>query len=78
MTTKKYIYGRFAMKTDIGKVRLNNEDRVAALTNTRGNILLIVCDGMGGQNKGDMAASLAIQTITQAFKEKDRFSNKFF
>ena len=75
---KNYLYGRYALKTDIGKVRLNNEDRALALTNTRGNILLVVCDGMGGQNKGDLAASIAIQTISQAFEEKDRFNHKYF
>ena len=74
---KKYIYGRYSFKTDIGKVRMNNEDRAIALTNSRGNILLVVCDGMGGQNKGDMAASLAIEYISEAFQEKDRFSSKF-
>ena len=78
MTAKKnYIYGRYALKTDIGKVRLNNEDRALALTNARGNILLVVCDGMGGQNKGELAASLAVDTIANAFKEKGRFPNKF-
>lgn len=75
---KKYLYGRYAFRTDIGKVRLTNEDRAIALTNTRGNILLVVCDGMGGQNKGDLASTLAVETITQAFQEKDRFPNKFF
>lgn len=75
---KNYIYGRYSVQTDIGKIRLNNEDRALALTNTRGNILLVVCDGMGGQNKGDLAASLAIQAVSQAFQEKDRFSHKIF
>ena len=78
MGNKKYIYGRYASKTDVGKVRMNNEDRTAALTNSRGNILLIVCDGMGGANKGDLASSIAIEVISQAFQEKDRFSNRFF
>lgn len=77
MTAKKYLYGRYAFKVDIGKVRLNNEDRAAALTNTRGNILLIVCDGMGGQNKGDLAASIAIDTISQAFRDKESFRTPF-
>ena len=76
MANKKYLYGRYSFKTDIGKVRLNNEDRACALTNTRGNILLIVCDGMGGQNKGDLASTLAINYISQAFKDKPRFSGK--
>ena len=78
MGNKKYLYGRYAVKTDIGKVRLNNEDTATALTNARGNILLIVCDGMGGQNKGDLASSLAINYISQAFKDKPRFNGKFF
>ena len=78
MKAKKYLYGRYASKTDIGKVRLNNEDRVAALTNTRGNILLVVCDGMGGANKGDLASSIAVEVVSQAFQEKDRFPSKFF
>lgn len=78
MANKKYLYGRYSLKTDIGKVRLNNEDRACALTNSRGNILLVVCDGMGGQNKGDLASTLAINIISQAFKDKPRFGNKFF
>ncbi len=78
MANKRYIYGRYALKTDIGKIRLNNEDRACALTNSRGNILLIVCDGMGGQNKGDLASSLAVDYISQAFKEKERFGGKLF
>ena len=69
MTPKKYLYGRYATKTDIGKVRMNNEDRVCALTNSRGNILLVVCDGMGGANKGDLASTTAIEVITQAFQK---------
>lgn len=78
MTAKKYLFGRYASKVDIGKVRLNNEDRAIALTNSRGNILLVVCDGMGGQNKGDLAASLAIDKIAEEFRAKESFSGAFF
>ena len=42
MKQKMYISGTYAFGTDIGKVRLTNEDRAAALTNTKGNILLII------------------------------------
>ena len=35
---KKYLTGRFSYKTDIGKVRLSNEDQAMALTNASGNI----------------------------------------
>lgn len=75
---KKYLTGRFSYRTDIGKVRLNNEDQAIALTNASGNVLMIVCDGMGGQNKGDLASSLAIHTIVSSFKEHKGFLNNYF
>ena len=75
---KKYLTGRFYYRTDVGKVRLNNEDQAMALTNASGNVLLIVCDGMGGQNKGDLASSLAVNTIVSAFKSRKGFLNSYF
>ena len=75
---KKYLTGRFSYRTDIGKVRLTNEDQAIALTNASGNVLLIVCDGMGGQNKGDLASSLAIHTIVSSFKNKKGFNSAYF
>ena len=47
----RYLSGRFSYKTDIGKIRLSNEDQAAAMINASGNVLLVVCDGMGGQIK---------------------------
>lgn len=75
---RKYLTGRFAYKTDIGKVRLSNEDQAAALVNASGDVLLIVCDGMGGQNKGDLASSLAINTVVSSFKNRKGFINPYF
>ena len=77
MKQKKYVSGRYFYKTDLGRVRLTNEDKVIALTNARGNILLVVCDGMGGANKGDYASSLAVNYISDAFKNKEKFFSKF-
>ena len=70
MKTKKYLSGSYAFKSDIGRVRLNNEDRVCALTSLKGDVLLIVCDGMGGSKKGDLASSLAVDFICDAFRER--------
>ena len=75
---KKYLTGRFYYRTDVGKVRLNNEDQAMALTNASGNVLLLVCDGMGGQNKGDLASSLAVSTIVSSFKNRKGFLNSYF
>lgn len=65
--------GQFIAKTDIGLVRTTNEDQAAALINASGNVLLCVCDGMGGHNKGDYASKLAIDTICLEFKKKNGF-----
>ena len=75
---KKYLTGRFSYRTDIGKVRVSNEDQAIALTNASGNVLLVVCDGMGGQNKGDLASSLAVHTIMTSFKSRKGFVNAYF
>lgn len=67
--------GRFAYKTNIGRVRLTNEDQAAALANSAGDVLLLVCDGMGGQNKGDYASKIAADLICTSFKNKQGFLN---
>ncbi len=70
---KKIIKGEFASKTDIGRVRLTNEDQAFSLINSGGNVLLGVCDGMGGHNKGDFASRLAKETIVEEFRKKNKF-----
>ena len=75
--TDNYLSGRFSFKTDIGKVRVNNEDQALAAINAHGNLLLLVCDGMGGQNKGDFASSLATTFIKDNFEKKSRFSSRY-
>lgn len=69
--------GQFGAKTDIGLVRENNEDQAVALINASGNVLLCVCDGMGGHNKGEYASKLAIDTITKEFRKKNGFLTSF-
>ena len=73
MKEKVYLSGHFSYKTDIGRVRLSNDDRVIALSNAKGNILLVVCDGMGGTKKGDFAATIAVQTLQEAFIDRKQF-----
>ena len=77
MSKKNYVYGNYSCKTDIGKVRMTNEDRAGVFTNAKGNILLIVCDGMGGQQKGEYAAQIALTTISESFLKKQKFLNSF-
>jgi len=50
-------------RTDIGKVRLVNEDRAAVQPELNGLGLAIVADGMGGHQAGDLASQMAVETI---------------
>jgi len=46
--------------TDSGKVREHNQDVFKMLTNDGGDVaVLVVCDGMGGANAGNIASELA-------------------
>src|SRR5882762_6822466 len=51
---------RVASITDPGRVRKNNEDSFFA---DSGLGLLIVADGMGGHNGGEVASRIAVETI---------------
>ena len=61
------VSGRYSCRTDIGKVRLTNEDQASATVNAKGDVFLIVCDGMGGQNKGELASSIAVSHLIDDF-----------
>jgi protein phosphatase len=69
---RKEYSGTYAYKTDIGKVRTNNEDQALVLVNSDSEVFLVVCDGMGGANKGDLASKMAIETLGEFFKNKKR------
>jgi len=54
--------------TNIGKVRIANEDQAMVVRNeNNGHYLAVVCDGMGGQNRGDYASKLATDMICDRF-----------
>ena len=72
----KNVKGQFGYKTDIGCVRVTNEDQAVALINASGNVLLCVCDGMGGHNKGDYASRLAIEIISDEFRAVNSFMSR--
>jgi len=69
----KNIKGQFIAKTDIGLVRMINEDRAISLVNSSGDVLLCVCDGLGGHNKGDYASELAINILSESFRDKNKY-----
>jgi serine/threonine protein phosphatase PrpC len=49
--------------------RKNNQDRVA-YSYSREALLMVVADGMGGHMHGEIAAQIAVQTLTDHFQKK--------
>ena len=74
---------KIAAKTDVGRVRKNNEDNLQAASDLTTapmkwvndmecdlgdkGALLVVADGMGGMNAGEVASEIAIATIREFF-----------
>ena len=65
---------KFAIKSDVGQRRKVNED-TAGYFESKNNIpLMMVCDGIGGHNAGEVASSMALMSIGQAW-EKTEFND---
>ncbi len=58
------IYGA----TDIGTVRLTNQDAFKNTVLDENSVLSVVCDGMGGANAGNVASEMAVNIITDYVK----------
>ncbi len=63
----------FSGKTDIGKLRPHNEDCFGSYASKDGDaLLLVVADGMGGRNAGEVASKM----LVDLFMEKATFLDK--
>lgn len=62
---------KISAKTDVGKVRSNNQDSYAAGDLTSEVSWAVVCDGMGGANGGNIASEAAVRVI------KDKLTSGF-
>lgn len=56
-----------AFKSDIGRHRKQNQDRVALFSNEQGLFLVVIADGIGGNQRGDLAAELTTKSFGRAF-----------
>ena len=57
---------RVVGQTDTGKVREHNEDTIAFDSEIG---LLVLADGMGGYNAGEVASGIAVKTIVNLVRE---------
>jgi len=73
----QYLSGNYYCLTDKGKVRKINEDYANALINPFGNVLMMVADGMGGAQKGEVASKNLVKYITNEFLSLEKeFKNE--
>jgi serine/threonine protein phosphatase PrpC len=55
----------------VGFIRPGNEDAVGVFK-TEGGTLAIVCDGLGGNNAGEVASQLSVDIIYESFRENNQ------
>jgi serine/threonine protein phosphatase PrpC len=86
MTTShtERVHVNVAAKSDVGRVRTNNEDAFLIADLTRGGrvadeatgrldvgdkgVLLVVSDGMGGEQAGEVASALVVEAFTRTLR----------
>jgi len=70
MSLPLYIHGR----SDVGRQRSQNEDSFRIAAQRDGSQLLVVCDGMGGHEAGEVASQVAsdrlVEVITSSTKDQ--------
>lgn len=69
------------IRTDLGNIRTNNEDSSVFVRMSDENIvrekgyLLIVADGMGGANAGEVASRMAVDIVSNEYYKQAREAN---
>ena len=67
----------FCGKTDIGMKRETNQDNFLTVRICDNVLLLVLCDGMGGTNGGNIASSLAARVFADSIEDAVNANIKF-
>ena len=59
--------------SNIGKKRASNQDYAEYYFNQAGQVLFVLCDGVGGNLAGDVASRLTAEYLGQRFQEVGGF-----
>jgi protein phosphatase len=59
----------FAARSDRGTSRPNNEDACGSYAESPTHVLVVVADGVGGEEGGEIASSTAVEVTIRAYKE---------
>jgi serine/threonine protein phosphatase PrpC len=60
---------RYALISDPGTERGNNEDAAGSYEETPTHVLVVVADGVGGEDGGEVASQMALDVTLRAYKE---------
>ena len=60
----------YIKESKVGMKRTNNEDSIG-IFNVDGGLLAVVCDGLGGNNAGEIASGLCVEVIHKYFIESN-------
>ena len=67
---------KYFSQTDIGHVRKKNEDHHAIIKNKDNDLLVVLCDGVGGSNAGDIASFETVKYFCEVFIESSNLSDR--
>jgi serine/threonine protein phosphatase PrpC len=59
---------KYVTLTDTGLKRIENEDSYGVY-DVDGGLLVVVCDGLGGNKAGNVASKLAVESISKTFQD---------
>ena len=65
----------YSAVSEIGLKREKNQDSYCTIKNKNGDLLLMVCDGIGGGKAGEVASGETVKYFIETFKECDKFNS---